>query len=122
MRRTIITILSTALVLAGSAAIVNAAGGGPEREVAASPAKAEPKGIIDRAQAKASVRCRSLGCINRKLTKLSRDAFQCERLVPVTRYQGYLYTPDGTNVITTTALDETVPGDTPTYQMVIYTC
>jgi hypothetical protein len=34
-----------------------------------------------------------------------------------------VYTPDGgASFITTTALDETVPGDTPTYQMVIYTC
>ena len=123
MRRTIITILSTALVLAGTAAVVDAAGGGPEREVAASSAAAEAKKLKDlRAKAKASVRCRTLGCINRKLTKLTRDAFKCERVVPVTRYQGYLYTPDGANVITTTALDETTPGDTPTYGMVIYTC
>jgi hypothetical protein len=123
MRRTIITILSTALVLAASAAIVNAAGGGPEREVAASSAAAERKGITDRAQAKASVRCRNLGCINRKLTKLTRDAFQCERVLPVTRYQGYFYTPDGgVSTIQTTALDETEPGDAPTYGVVIYTC
>jgi hypothetical protein len=123
MRRTIITILSTALVVAGSAAIVQAAGG-PEREVAASSsAPAEPKGTLDRrAPAHAAVRCRNLGCINRKLTKLNRDAFKCERLVNLTQYQGYLYTPDGTNVIETTALDYTQSGDAPSDQFVIYVC
>jgi hypothetical protein len=70
----------------------------------------------------AAVSCRNLGCINRKLTKLNRDAFKCERVVNLTRYQGYLYTPDGTNVIETTALDFTEAGDTPTNQFVIYVC
>ena len=43
-------------------------------------------------------------------------------MVNLTRYQGYLYTPDGTNVIETTALDFTEAGDTPTNQFVIYVC
>lgn len=122
MRRTIITILSTALVVAGSAAIVNAAGG-PEREVAKPSAAAEPKQTPNRrATAHAAVRCRNLGCINRKLTQLNRDAFKCERVVPLTSYQGYLYTPDGTNVVETSALDFTEPGDAPSNQFVIYVC
>ena len=50
----------------------------------------------------AKVNCRSVKCVNQTLTRLSkdvknlkRDAFQCEQVVNVTSYDGYLYSPDG---------------------------
>lgn len=85
--------------------------------------------LLGRARA-ARVSCRSMSCINRTLTRLTndvralkRDAFQCEQLTNVTRYSGYVYTPDGGNTLfETTALDHTDPGDTPTDRVVVYVC
>jgi hypothetical protein len=85
----------------------------------------------------ARVRCRSIGCVNRNLNKLAgsvsvlqndvavlkHDAFDCEQLVNVTRYDGYVYSPDaGATLFTTSALDITTPGDPVTARAVIYVC
>ena len=78
----------------------------------------------------AKVNCKSVKCVNQTLTRLSkdvknlkRDAFQCEQVVNVTSYDGYLYSPDGgATVFGTTALDYTDTGDVPTDQFVVYTC
>ncbi len=133
MRRTIIAILSTALVLAGSTAIVNAAGGnaagGPERQVAAASAAAEPSPAateakripswLKNAQGKIKVRCRSLGCINRTLTKLAREVFKCEQLRNLTQYYGYVGFPGPTQY---TALDYTRSGDPVSNAFVVHAC
>jgi hypothetical protein len=122
MRRTVVTILATAVVLTGTTAIVNAAGG-PEREVAASSAAAKPEKIArPSSHLKGPVKCRTLRCLNSKLSALFRDTYKCQRLVDLTRYKGYAYTPDGSNATITTALDYTESGDTPSDQFVVYVC
>jgi hypothetical protein len=71
-----------------------------------------------------------VSCINQTLTRLNktvkalaRDAFECEQYINVTRYGGYVYTPDGgATVFETTALDYTTPGQAPTDRVVVYTC
>ena len=88
---------------------------------------AEVEQRIDQAK---RVNCRSVSCVNQTLTRLSkdvkalkRDAFQCEKYINVSRYTGYVYTPDGgTTLFETTALDYTTPGETPTDRVVVYTC
>ena len=97
---------------------------------------AKVKRGLRQAQA-ARVRCRSIGCVNRSLTKLANDvnalennveilrhdAFDCEQLVNITRYDGYVWTPNGgATLFTTTALDITTPGDPASARAVVYVC
>ena len=119
MRRTIITILSTALVLAGMAAIVNAAGGS-DREVAASSSAAKPQKLpqLRRVQAHAAVKCRTVRCLNKKLTQFNRVLFKCQRLVAVTQYSDFAHASGGA----TTGLDYTGVGDPPSDFFVVNNC
>ena len=134
--RKFIIVAGIATLALGAATV--AFGGSSERRIASTPtAKSNPVqkelSEVNRRliQSKAArVNCRSVDCVNRTLTKLSkavkklnRDAFKCEQLVPVTSYSGYLYTPDGgASVFETSALDYTESGDTPSNQVVVYTC
>src|SRR5262245_30083688 len=127
MRKTIVgTLLATTVVLSIAAAVVYAAVG-PDREPAATTAAEAPKPAAKPsklaqssapARKAAGVRCRTLRCINHALTVLSRDAFQCERILNLTRYGGYEYTGG----FTTTALDYTGSGDAVDKRVVIYVC
>ncbi len=54
----------------------------------------------------------------RDFNALSNDYFNCEQLVDVTQYDGYTFLTD----FTTTALDYTESGDTPTDSLVTYVC
>jgi hypothetical protein len=131
--RVLVGAVIATLVIGGSAM---ALAGSSERRVPAAPGASKPI-AKDLARAKqrltqanaARVRCRTVGCVNRTLTRLaravnalSRDAFECERFVNVTSYNGYLYSPDGATVFPTTALDYTQTGDAPTDRVVVYTC
>jgi outer membrane murein-binding lipoprotein Lpp len=78
----------------------------------------------------ARVNCGSIRCINRALNRLTtavrtlnRDVNTCERYINVTRYNGYLYTPDGgTTIFETTALDYTDQGDPVTDKVLVFVC
>jgi hypothetical protein len=134
--RTRILVVAVACLVLGGAAVALA--GSSERRAPAAPT-AGPKPTskeLDRINrrlnrvATASVNCRSFGCINRNLTRLARevsvlkrDAFVCERLVDVTQYNGYDYSPDGgATFFLTTALDYTEPGDPVSNRAVVYVC
>jgi hypothetical protein len=116
MKKIIIALLTMAVVLAGTAAIVNASGGS-EREVAKSSA-APQKSHLSGAPAHAAVNCRTIKCINKKLTKLNTGVFKCERVVPVTQYSDYAAVGGGA----ITALDLTQTGDQPTAFVVVDVC
>ena len=96
----------------------------------ASPIKKSLARVDQRLNQAKRVNCRTTRCFNNTLTKLKkdvkalqRDAFQCEQYVNVTRYNGYVYTPDGgTTVFPTTALDYTAQGDPVSNRVVVYTC
>lgn len=120
MGKTFATILATALVVAPTTAIVNAAivdAAGPQREASSTPPRPEPKsqGVVAR------VNCHSLRCINRNLTALNRDAFSCEKTVDLTSYPGFLYN-NGSSTTTASALDYTDPGFVPSDSFVVYRC
>ena len=118
MRRTIITILSTALVVGVAATVVNAAGGS-DREVAASSAAAQPQKLLKRGPtAQAAVKCRTVKCINKQLTKLNNGVFKCERILAVTQYSDFALAGGGA----TTGLDLTAPNDQPTANFVVDIC
>jgi hypothetical protein len=121
-RRILVTILAAAAALMATTAAVNAAGG-PERKAAASTAAAKPERIArSSSHMSGRVNCRTLSCVNSKLNALFRDTYKCQRLVDLTRYEGYVYTRDGASGTRTTALDYTESGDTPSDQFVIHVC
>jgi hypothetical protein len=136
MRKRIVFAIVAATTVLGGAAI--AVGDSSEsREPAKSTAGSDPiprkLGEVNRRlnqSLAARVSCQSMACINRTLTRLSetvrrlnREIFRCERLVNVTQYTGYLYSPDGgQTVFGTTALDYTEPGDPPSDRVVVYVC
>jgi hypothetical protein len=135
MRKRIVLGVIAALVLGGAAV---ALADSSDRRVALTP-KAESNSIeqrlgevnrrLSRALA-ARVSCRSFGCVNRTLNRLTqavnalnRQTFRCQRVVNVTRYAGYLYTPDGgATIFETTALDHTEQGHQPTNRVVVDVC
>ena len=135
MRKRIIAAFVIGAVLGGAAIAV---GDSSERRAPSKPTAApdpiqrklgEVNRRLNRSLA-ARVSCQSTACINRTLTRLSasvtrlnRETFQCERLVNVTQYSGYLYSPDGGQTIFgTTALDYTEQGDPPSDRVVVYVC
>jgi hypothetical protein len=117
MNKIIIALLTMAVVLAGTAAIVNASGGS-EREVAKSSAGPQKRAHLSGAPAHAAVNCRTLKCINQKLTKLNTGVFKCERIVPVTQYADFAAVGGGA----ITGIDYTQTGDAPTNFMVVDIC
>jgi hypothetical protein len=133
MRKLIIVGIAAALAL-GCATV--AFGGDSGTKVVAKPKAAaapveKPSAGSERFAALARrVNCRSVGCVNSQLTKLKskvknleHDAFDCEQLVDLTQYYGYLYSPNnGATVQLDTGLDYTAPGVAPSNTYVIYTC
>lgn len=134
MRRLMVVGAVAAAVLGGAAI---AAGDGGERRVVDATASSRPEarpvaGVNERlALARAArVRCRTLGCINRSLTKLAkavenlnRETYRCERYVNITAYDGYVYTPDGgATLFETTALDYSQEGDPASGRFLVYVC
>jgi hypothetical protein len=76
--------------------------------------------------AKLRVRCRTLSCVNKSLTRLanglknlSTELVNCEHVVAVTQYNDYEQYFDSGPI---TALDYTVPGDGISNQMLVWTC
>ena len=136
MRKRIIVGVIATLVLGGGAAIALA--DSSEQRVASKPAAApaplqKKLGKVNQQLSEslaARVSCRSLGCINRTLNRLTRavrvlnrDVNVCERFIRVTRYDGYLYSNDGgANVFLTTALDNTEAGDRVSHRVLVYVC
>ncbi len=134
MRKRIIVAIVATLVLGGTTVAV---AGSQERRAPSKPTAEDLRPmskslakVNDRLLQAKRVKCRTIGCVNRTLTRLSkavknlnRDAFKCEQYVNVTRYDGYVYSPDGgATVFPTTALDYTTPGDTVSNRVVVYTC
>lgn len=96
------------------------------------------------------VKCTTVECLNRELTRLSRfanrtaerldsldvfardqlDAWKgwydewntCVPVAPVTQYPGYMYTTDGTNYFATTGLDYTEEGSEVDNWVLVWTC
>jgi hypothetical protein len=79
---------------------------------------------------RARVHCRTLGCINRSLSKLGSAVgvlghamFQCEQYVNVTRYDGYAFSDNGgASFGVSPAIDYTESGDPVTNRVVVYVC
>jgi hypothetical protein len=135
MRKRVITAIVAATVLGGAAIAVGASSDSrdPAKPTAGSDPIQKKLAEVNRRlnqSLAARVNCQSTGCINRTLNRLSasvrrlnRETFQCERLVNVTQYSGYRYSPDGgTTEFGTTALDYTEQGDPATDRVVVYVC
>src|SRR5918992_1875196 len=135
MRKRIIAAVVAATVLGGAAVAVgdSSESRDPAKPTAGSDPSPKKLGEVNRRlnqSLAARVSCRSMGCINRTLTRLTaavrrlnRETYQCERYVNVTQYSGYRYSPDGgTTEFGTTALDYTEQGDPATDRVLVYVC
>jgi hypothetical protein len=135
MRRLIVVAIVATLAIGGAA--VAFASDNSERRIAAKPSASESnpmKRALTKAERRlaqasaAKIKCRTLGCINRSLTRLAKavnvlvdETYNCEKYVNVTQYSGYLY-DDGVNVFPTSGLDYTEAGDAATDRFLVYTC
>ena len=152
MRRIIVAVVATSVLTAALTSAVFAGAAAPKRHVSQTETRAEPavaKRFSDirltdgktvaqslreqgtRAE-RARVRCQSLRCINRTLTKLTKvlgALVDCMSLEDVSYYGdpngtfGYWFNNgDGTSDFMTTALDFTFPGDPVDATMVTWLC
>jgi hypothetical protein len=148
MRRTMVGVLTFTLVAGITGAVLAQERREPSQPAASAERfRTEPLGevtMLDPVRRKL-VRCQTLKCINRTLTKVTNalnaltgahnalaGAFNCLQKTPVTQYGdpfssfGYEFSPDAVpndvDTFPTSALDLTFPGDSVSFQMVVNTC
>jgi hypothetical protein len=130
MRKTITAVLLSALVVVGLTAVVSTASDSdrvPSERLQTDTSKIKSRLSEAREHVReAKIRCKSLACINRSITRLARavnailnDLNNCEQTRDITQYNDYEQYPDSGPV---TGLDYTFPGDAISNRMLVYVC
>jgi hypothetical protein len=137
MKKTIVVAVVTSVITAGLMAVTFAGAATPKRHAPATAAAvagtvhaARPVSDVRMRSAlrhltRARIRCQTLACINRQLTRIGRF-LNCMDLEDVTQYgdvngsYGYRYS-DGGDFLTT-ALDFTESGDSADASVITWTC
>jgi hypothetical protein len=127
VKRIVIT-LAVATVAVGGFAVASSASSGTRKPVSnpvVRQAHTRIGQLADRL-AQLRVRCRTVSCVNKSLTRLanglknlSTELANCEHVVAITQYNDYEQYFDSGPI---TALDYTVPGDGIGNQMLVWTC
>jgi hypothetical protein len=143
MRKTITAVLMAVFVVVGLTAVVSAASDAdrvPAERLADASSKIKGRlADVHEEFLGRKVKCKTLACINRSLTRLGRavnailfELVNCEQVRDVTQYGdpngsfGYEFTNTGivnsTDTFPTSGLDFTTPGDTVSNRMLVYVC